>query len=328
LGLDPNDGGNVNFEYPNALHISGITFQSATAADVLHLDSAAGVIFEDVNFIGPINGPDGTETRNTCVAISSLAAQSNKIVFRDCRFSGLSYGASVGADVDGVVFDNCTFDNLFQGVIAPTSPTPPKNIKITNSSFDMIYSSAIVGGVAVSGIVSSNNTYTDVGNRYTPEANSVAFAPVIVFRADNNYSIADAFSRSPADSSNVPRVSSAGYAVISASIDDAFALGTARHTAGKQVTLADATSSTVLIPDITHGIIGYSMVRNTVVRSGTIKFATASNNTVVSDEEYTETSDAGITTRLTSSNGSTNLVVSLSSAGHDAVLNFDVKTLH
>lgn len=46
------------------------------------------------------------------------------------------------------------------------------------------------------------------------------------------------------------------------------------------------------------------------------------------DEEYTENSNIGITTSLTSLSGATNLIVTLSNLGLDATLNFDVKTLH
>lgn len=328
LGLDPSNPANVNFEYPNSLNIRGITFQSGTAADIFRIDSATDCLFEDVNFIGPMDGPDGVGIRHSCVSVSSLAKQSTGIVFRDCKFDGLSHGVKVGADVDGLVFDDCTFSNLFQAVITPTAPTPPKNIKIVNSLFKNIYSSALVGGVDVTGIVSSNNIYTNVGNRYIPEANSVAFDPVIVFRADNNYSVADIFGRSPADSANVPRVSSAGYAVVSLSIDDAFALGTSRQSPGRRITLTNGINNYIVIPNIAHGIIDYSIGRGTAVRSGTIKFVVLPGQTPIHDEEYTESSNIGITTRLASSNGSTNLVLTLSNSGLDATLNFDVKTLH
>lgn len=326
LGLTPIDPTNVNFEYPNYLHISGITFQTGAATDVVRLDSATDCKFENVNFVGPIDGPDGTETRNTCVSVSSLAAQSTGIVFRDCGFSGLSYGVNVGADVDGLVFDDCTFNNLFQAVVAPTTLVPPKNIKITNSRFKDIYSSAIMGGVAVTGIVSSNNVYTNVGNHGGDDTTPVV--PIILFQADGNYSIADTFSRSIADSNNIPRVSAAGYAVISAAIDDAFALGSSRMSSGRQVTLSNGSINSIVIPYIAHGIIDYSISRDTIVRSGTIKFVVLPGQLPMYDEEYTESSDIGITTGLTSSNGSTNLIVTLSNSGHDVVLNFDVKTLH
>ena len=328
LGLTPNDPNNVNFEYPSYLHISGITFQTSAATDIVRLDSATNCKFENVNFVGPIDEPDGTETRNTCVSVSSLAAQSTGIVFRDCGFSGLSYGVTVGANVDGLVFDDCTFNNLFQAVVAPTILVPPKNIKITNSRFKDIFSSAILGGIGVTGIVSSNNVYTNVGNHYVPESNGVEVVPVIVFQANNNYSIADTFSRSIANSNNVPRVSSAGYAVISAAIDDAFALGSSHQLPGRQVTLVNGIINYIVIPYITHGIIDYSIRRGTIIRSGTIKFVVQPGQPPMYDEEYTENSNIGITTSLTSLSGATNLIVTLSNLGLDATLNFDVKTLH
>jgi hypothetical protein len=83
-----------------------------------------------------------------------------------------------------------------------------------------------------------------------------------------------------------------------------------------------------VIPNIAHGIIDYSIGRGTAVRSGTIKFVVLPGQTPIHDEEYTESSNIGITTRLASSNGSTNLVLTLSNSGLDATLNFDVKTLH
>jgi hypothetical protein len=328
LGLDPTNGDNIDFEYPKNINIIGITFQSITPIDIAHLESVSNCLFQDVNFIGPIIEPDGTEIRNICVNVSSEASMSTSIIFRDCSFNGLSYGARITNGSDGVVFDDCEFKNLYQGVNVMSGTTPPKNIKITNSRFDTIHGSAIVGGVGASGIVSSNNVYVDVGNNYVSEAPGVAVTPIIVFQADNNYSIADTFSRSVADSSSTPRISSGGYAIVSASIDDAFRLGTAYQTAGRKISLINNTSTTIAIPNITHGIIDYSIIRDALFRSGMIKFVTSDTGVIRFDEEYTENSDLGITIRMGSGSGSSSLIVILSSLGYDATIAFDVKTLH
>jgi len=328
LGLDPSDNSStVSYEYPKSVYISGVTFISAVNIDILVIDSAAQCKFERVNFVGPINTPNPSTSRHSCVVVSSLAAKTTDIVFRDCAFSKLSIAATVSAveGTENILFDGCSFTNLLQGIVPASNNKKPNGVKIIGSRFETIYDSAISGGIDVGGIVSIGNNYIDVGNGTAQDGPDAALVPVIIFRGSGNYSVADIFGRSLTEDARVPRIQGNNYSFIS--IGDELTVGNAHNYPGKKYTITNGTKRSFLLP-VTNGIINYSVGRSDILRSGIIKFSLDSyNNKVVFDEEYTESSNIGITISMTNTLYGVNLSATASNMGYDATFTFDVKSL-
>lgn len=327
LGLDPADSSNLSYEYPKSLYIRGVSFGTSVNMDILHIDSATQCKFEQVNFVGPVTAPNGTEIHHNCVSISSISTATSDIVFRDCAFSKLSVAVKITADLgtENIVLDNCSFTNLWRGITPSPGIVAPLGIKITNSRFENIYDSAIFGDSGVSGISSVANTYNNVGNWSQQDGDGAAAVPVILFIADSNYSIADTFGRSIAEDSRIPRIRS-NYSYIS--VGDTLNVGASHNYPGKILSVPNNTRR--LYPLLVNqGIINYSVTRNELVRSGIIKFSiSAVPGKVVFDDEYTESEDLGITISMTNTQDVVNLSVTVSNFGHDAKFVFDVKSLY
>jgi len=315
-------------KYPYAVNVSGMTLQGLSDTDILQIDGSTDIVFSDVAFVGPRNMPT-TLTGAGCVRIKSTVKKTSGIYFNRCTFTGLGYAAHItsATGTSDIVFDNCRFAELVSAVHTDSATGIPSKIKISKSVFVDIFSSAINGAVGVTGIISTGNSFVNVGSKYQGDetANS-AWDPVIVFRANNNYSISDIFERSIAISQTYPRISSDGFSIVYLSVDEWFGLGTARSMPGKKYTLPTGESFTIPLPAVAHGIINYSAVRDNSVRSGSIKFSSV-NNVLVYDDEYTETSDIGLSMQIVIINNTITLSGATVNNNAATILSFDVKTL-
>lgn len=316
-------------KYPYAVNISGMTFQTQSDTDIFKIDGSTNIVFSDVAFVGPRSLPTTLTNGRGCVRIKSTVKETSGIYFSRCTFTGMSYAAHISAatGTGDVVFDDCQFNELVYAVYTDSSVSAPHKIKISKSVFKDIFNSAIYGAEGVTGIISTGNTFKNVGSRYQGDESALtAWYPVIVFQADNNYSISDLFDRSIAASVTYPRVSSSGFSTVYLSVDEWFGLGTARTLPGRQYSLANGQAFTLPVQVTKHGIINYSAVRDNSVRSGSIKFS-STDNAVVYDDEYTETSDIGLDLQLVVSNDTVNISGTTTDTGSITTLNFDVKTL-
>jgi len=334
IGEDP--AGVVTGSYPNLVTVHGVTLSAETDIDLLIIDAATECVFENMGFTGPnlTNNITGVTLGGTGVHIKSTNAATNKITFRNCRFSGTTYAAYLEANVgtSEVLFDNCRFTSLYQALELVPGSSNPRGIRITNSRVEDVYSSAIYGGPGVTGIVSAFNTYINVGNQSGTDAAPVV--PVILFQADNNYSIGDVFSRTISVASDtvspVPRVESSGYAIISTALDEGFRLGAAHQYAGHSYTAADGQITVFPYVSAKAGIINYTVTRNNLARVGIIKFACDTSGNISYEDDYADTADIGVTLGFSKQSGHAffNLQAALTDAGHAASVTFDIKTLH
>lgn len=331
-GEDP--AGVVTGAYPSLVTFHGVGLAADRDIDLLHIDCATDCRFESVAFAGPnfANNTNGTVLGAAGVHVSSSTGTTNKITFSGCRFSGMTYAAFIDAGVETseVLFDDCKFVDLFQTIHVIAGQVAPRSIRVINSRFENIFSSAIYGGVGVSGIVSAFNTYINVGNQGGDDTTPVV--PIILFQADSNYSIADVFSRafSTTADTQVPRVQADGYAVISTAMDDAFRLGNSHQRAGRRFQAASGAITIFPYVSIPHGIINYSITRDGAVRSGVIKFAAGTDGTINYDDEYAESVNLGVTMGFVQQPGNSyfSLQAALTSTGSAADVVFDIKTLN
>lgn len=336
-GGDPADF-NASAEYPSNIHIKGLTFKTTTDADIFDIDSASNIVFEDVGFVGPqigtLNAPTTLGAQGSCVSIKSSVYPTLNVNFTRCVFSGMTYAAHIDAttDINNISFNNCEFNDLYSGIHTINDGAGQLNdIFISGSVFKGIATNAIYGDAGVSGIVSTGNKYINCGsNQGGDQTPTTAWNPVIVFQANNNYSVADIFARTIANSITYPRIQAGGYDIVSVSIDDAMRLGSSRTAPGRTVMVTSGTTGSVDLLGFQHGVITYSLSRDIHVRTGTIKVTGTqqSNATLIYDDDYVETQDIGVDLTLTKNNNVVQLDWAVSGTGSDAILNFDTKTLH
>lgn len=327
---DPNY---VGYPLPNNIYVRGITFSSLRDITLFKANSANTVVFESTKFFGPFSFPSSAGTGSSAVEIKSSTGVADNIMFRDCTFQNINYGVSITSSVgtSNILFNNCTFTNLYDAVrLYRTGINAPKNIKISDSRFISVYRHGINGDVDVSGIVSLGNVYSDVGNQLQGDT-SPAY-PIIVFQADNNYSVADIFNR--AENRTYPRVQATNVKVVSTAIDDVLRFANTYYTPGRPVIIGDGTSGQTILDNINHGIINYSIKRNLSSRSGVIKFASRLSNSepntstkVIYDDEYVETENCEIEFDVRRSAGILYLHWNSTVNGSTSYLTFDVKTL-
>lgn len=315
-------------KYPYAVNISGMTLQSLSNTNIFQIDGSTDIVFSDVAFVGPRSMPVEL-TAGSCVQIQSTVKETSGIYFSRCTFTGMSRAAHISASTgtEDIVFDDCRFSELVSAVHTDSLASAPRKIKISKSVFTNIFGTAIYGAEGVTGIISTGNSFKNVGSRYQgDETASTQWVPVIVFQANNNYSISDIFDRSVSVSATYPRVSSAGFSTVYLSVDEWFGLGTARTFPGQRHTLINGQPFALPVQVRKHGIINYSAVRDDGVRSGSIKFS-SKDNTLIYDDEYTETSDIGLSMQIVVVNNTVTLNGVTTDTGSATVLNFDVKTL-
>jgi len=318
----------VNYQpdpvYPMAVFISGMSLVSNREIDIVRIDGAKDCVFVDVNFTGPLDKPEIADSNIAAVLINSNIKKTTNIQFHRCGFSGIEFAARIeDSHTSGIKFSHCDFSNLWAGVDIGDGVN---NVAITDSKFETIFSYAIQGDVNATGIVSSNNTFIDVGNHYNGDALGRAVTPIIIFQADNNYSVADIFNRPKG--SNIGRISAAGYAIVSLSIDDYLRLGDAYTTPGKTLSLSGSNTGHIPLGYNTSGLVQYSAKRGPCSRFGTIKFtASPILNDIVYDEEYTESSDMGLNLSVVTDGIKLQLRWTTNGSGPVTDFTFDVKVL-
>ena len=333
VGGDPADL-NTSVDYPSNIHIKGLTFKTNVDADIFDIDSATNVVFEDVGFVGPLTAPTTNGAQGSCVSIKSSVRPTTTVNFTRCVFSGMTYAAYIDTteDINNISFNNCEFSDLYSGIHTVNNGTGQlSDITATGSVFKGIATNAIYGDADVTGIVSTGNKYVNCGSNQEGEQTPTdPWHPIIVFQADNNYSVADIFARTIANSATYPRIQASGQRIVSISIDDALRLGSSYTTAGRTVMLTNGTSGSVDLPNFLHGILTYSLNRDNHIRTGTIKVTGQQqpNAPLTYDDDYVESQDIGVDLSLTKNNNTVQFEWVVSATGTDVILNFDTKTLH
>lgn len=321
-------------EYPRAVFFQKMSLESLEDNDVVLIDGAKDIVFEDVRFKGPKVESRYLDAGGSGVRIKSTAVETSGIHFHRCTFTGTVHAALVDSEVsvENVNFVDCDFDNLFDGVRVDNYVTPPKNIKISNSVFNNVFTYAIDADVNVSNVISTGNRYKNVGSKF--EGDTVAgtdWTAVLRLKGKNNYSIGDIFDRTIEVSQIFPRIESSEE-IYSLSVDSYLRFGAAYQTPGKKIQLISASSGVQPISDLDHGIITYSIIRGSDYRTGTIQLAHTTpavegSAEIVYNDEYVITKDIGVDLRLERTDGILYFAWDVSADIDDAVLSYQIKKL-
>lgn len=319
---------------PQYIVVNDITFDSNQVnINTFLINSTKYASFNRVGFIGSaITPPNSAGTANCGVLIFSTAInQSYNIVFNDCEFSGNNFGCILDDDMQNIAFNECFFTKLFKGVKigentlgSGASVVGPRGVRITNSLFDEIYSSAIQTYVAGQ-VTSAFNVFKDVGNYSI----GVPSQSVLVFGGNGNASINDIFYRSDADNLTVSRVSYAGTKAFYMNPLVGTSVGLRQLTPGGIVTLTDNTS-TATATGITFTTtqrsqkIHYIATRDTSTRNGVLEVTATSNGVTVSDTFTEDGVDIGLTLSATVSGSTVTVKYATTSTGTNIAFNYSV----
>jgi hypothetical protein len=321
-------------DYPRNIFLTGIRFKNNTDNDVFFVEQGQSIHFDDCSFVGnhpnDSTAPTNIGSRHRAVfAKEDTGTRSFMITFNRCNFSRTNVGFDCDTEISNIVFDECVFQLLFQGIICGEniiSGNGPQGVKVTHSLFDKIYNIG-VRTFTVKEFISAFNTYKDVGNQLLGVGNP-SF-PVIDFDGDNNYSLGDTFDRTTADDATQPRIENNKKKVYGILAADHVAYGTHRESPGQELTLADnnsPASSTGIdfdesVPE--NSIVDFTVKRGTAVRTGSLKVAGSNTAGYTLDQDYSENVDCGIAFFIDTGSGT--ITYTSTSTGSSATLNYRIR---
>ncbi len=273
--------------------IAILNSSSSTSAAMI-VDGGADAIFNRVRFdCGAIDLATITPAAGHATVSftgSSATQKTRNFKFHQCDFVNAAYGAEMNNEVTKISFISCKFDQLYQGITAGNDSmgaNKPSSITVLDCEFDNIKNEAIYGHLGVEHITSKGNTYgTNVG-RSVGSASPVT--PVIVFTADNNFSIADRYSRTEAESLVLDPLETNGYNCYAILPSRGTVNGRANTLPGMQTTLLPSQTNVATgLTTAKSAIVHYTLERDDRSRHGMMKISIKNGN-VFFDEEYNET---------------------------------------
>ena len=288
------------------INIEGITFKNGTAHNGVSLDSVTNARFVRCKFQGTYaaGGADVSASKGVTVR-STTALPCSNIVFDSCEFTKFARLADFSYDATSIKMHDCKFSvgryGVFVGEAVDGSTNGltigPKDVKITSSAFDTIYSNGIrvdgstsganSGAGEVRGVVSFNNFFARTVGMANDNVDSINDHPVILFNADECSSQLDYFDGSQRRSTSLnPQPEVQGIGISTKQV--------------RQITLADNTSSAtttgIRLPALAGKriTVDYKIERGSSYRVGTFT-VNASTSAVTYNDDYEENSDAGVT---------------------------------
>lgn len=312
-------------------HINDISFLQTTLSaeyPCVVIDGCFTATFNRVMFEGllthDVAGSNYYDRdRGTGVAAVAINNMSNyqavrNIVFSQCDFYRQNYGIELNQDSHGISISDCFFDSLWCGIIAGyNSPDPtnyiPYDISVRDNYFRYSAIEAVKCNTYVTNVMSIGNSFTGAGlmdyESTSPTVNpsGIAQTPVITYNANNNYSIADSFSRTSADYAAYPSVQINSYDCFIIGQDLGFVNG--RQTNGRAHTLSLGSSATFVSTGITYipsaytnVTMEYALNANGNNRTGTFRIARVGSTYNWSDD-FSETGETQVYFQANTSTG-------------------------
>ena len=266
---------------------------------------------------------------------SSASLVCQDVNFTNCDFSGFIRASNTDAEINGIIFSECYFDTLYQGVyLGGVSPVNggATGVRILNSVFDNIYAEGIVFdnvGLNATGY----NMFYDVGNHFAGV--TYPATPVIRINADQNISVGDMFQRTTAFSQTYPRIDIGQTASIAFTGGYKVQMGTFTRFSGVRTTLTNNTSSpaavfTVDAGDVRAFTIDYTITRDTKTKAGTITVVASTDGTggdlSFNDVGYSN-SDPGVTISASETGGTVTVSYVTTNTGIDAEFYYSITQL-
>ena len=299
IGVDIGDAGATPPQY---ITVSNLQFQSLDpTVDIFIMQDATNCKFTNVAFEGPLTtgdlDTDADDIRAVAFA-STVTFVCNQIVFDSCRFTGTTYGTEISAAVKSITFTNSQFDTLYQGVVLRSSAT---GVRITGNQFDNVYAEGILFASSLTPALnaSGHNIFYDVGNNFLGTGNPAT--PVIDIQSNDNISISDLISRSPANAAIQPRVKINNALTIVTNNGKQLFVGAYKIVSGQSNNLINDITSNILQVNalLTKAFVfNYTINRNNAYRTGTIMVTSDVGGTSAGlsfSDDYVQNDDTGVT---------------------------------
>ena len=324
-------------------YISDILFERTTDADCVWIDGSSNVVFERCHFVGrkSLTGAESyndtpiVDTGSSNVKLRGISyndsTPAKNIVFNNCTFKSAAVGIRIDNQVYGTTVVGSYFNYLHRGIAmgetsggrdSPATTLYPRTVSVSGSYFDRIGAQAIQGYADSGPVLSTGNTYENVGYEgYTYEElfadpTLEPVSSVLEFAVDGSSSVNDSFYRSYEDTQNrrynmggvvnnrgLPVIQDNGISAIYLNGEEGLQMGRLVQTTGHTAVLTDNTpTATVVVNELNGnvriegpGTITYVAERNEEFRTGSFRVAWNDVDGVFWDEEYTESSDIGLT---------------------------------
>ena len=321
--------GNNGAVVPQYITVSNMGFQSIDPdVDVFLVEDVNNCSFTGVTFSGPLTTADlDTDADNTAgVRFASTASLvCNTVTFDRCVFSGTTYGIATEQQTNGVTVSNSKFDTLYKGIaLGITSPVSggPTGTRIIHNLFDNIYAQGIeMGSISLNG--TGHNIFYDVGNHFDGVLQPAT--TIIDIDGNNNVCIGDMFERGDAYATTFVRIQTNSRQVIATTNGKEIEVGTFRRNSGINAVLVGGTASATTIASSTLEAfsINYSVVRDTVKRTGIITVANDLAGNVVYVDDYSQTAATGIVLTVVNNAGAADIKYT-ATAGSNATFSYSI----
>ena len=320
-------------------YISDIVFERTTDADCVWIDGSSNVTFDRCHFIGrksltgaesyndtPIVDTGSSSVKLRGTSYNNLTPAKN-IVFNNCTFKSAAVGIRIDNQTYGTTVIGSYFNHLHRGIVmgetsggrdSPATTLYPRTVSVSNSYFDRIGAQAIQGYEDSGPVLSTGNTYENVGYEgYTYDEMLTNFmvspvSSVLEFATHGSSSVNDSFYREFDTTDNrryvmngtgLPIIKDNGFSGIYLNGEEGLQMGRLVQTTGHTAVLLDATPTANIVTNNLEGnlrvegpgTITYVAIRNDEFRTGSLRITWNDALGVLYDEDYTESSDIGLT---------------------------------
>ena len=323
---------------PQNILVSNMNMVTNQIMDGLLIERAHDCSFTNVGIQGPLTTSTLTVSTDNIAAVrwaSTTTLVNNHVNFDNCSFNGFTYGTNTAQQIQGVVFSNCEFDTLYQGVyLGGATPVDggPSGVRLISNMFDNIY----VEGIVIDGVslnTTTNNIFYDVGNHFNGAA--LAASAIIDIDTANNVCLGDMFERTTAQSATYPRIKLNNTASIAMENGYRLLQGSYVRESGITFTLTDNVSSAAQIfsfdaTAVAAVQIDYTIVRGTTVRTGVytiVRGTDASGTNLQGSDTGVQNSAPGVTFSVTESSSTVAWKYVTTSTGTNGVLNYSITYL-
>lgn len=315
---------------PSHITFNDLMIKNTTSANLVLLQSANNIKFNDIAFIGANTAPvafPNSEALTYGVGIGPTVAYVKNVHFNGCTFANTHFGIVGIFGVYDVSADQCKFENLTvaiygEGTGAAQGDAP--QMRVINSHFTDIAEAAI-GSFGDTSISSGYNYFDRVGYGDGNQMDSgTPVHPVFSWQNPSNYSVGDIFSRTAAEEDIVPIYAISNTQPVGTYVSYS-ASGTLRTSTGYTLELPSpspgntiTTTSSVMVLQDQSSTIDYRIERlitgNLESRIGSVKI-THLNGNYFYDNEYTETANIVVWVDYTTSGNGIALTFTTGSTG-------------
>ena len=310
--------GNNGASPPQNVEIYNMGFQSNEEIDLVLVENAEQITFQDVSFNGPFsqsfieNNPGDVTTADiACVRFASTVSYiTNTVTFDSCHYTGMTYAFEADQNIQGITVQNSKFNILYQGVLIGTTTDPgdtgPVGFRVLHNLFDNIAQEGIIIGSPTNSVglnQTGYNIFLDVATNFQG-GNQTPTSPIIDFRTNNNVSLGDMFERDETFNAIDPRIKINNKKVFALDNGERYKFGTYTRNAGDQVYLDLETTPTTVITIKTIEAQAFTMQYrfkddlNLTNRFGTLEVVSQdgddSAGTLSYTDDYTENNPTGL----------------------------------